>query len=204
MLDRLKWRTARTIAFCLSAPLALTTPAFAQDVPASLEHDQPKFNHAAAEYDAGNYAEAYSEFLELADDNDIAAMRNVALMKRKGLGTAKDPEGAREYLERAADGGLPTAQYDLAEMMLNGEGGAVDPKGALPWLKSAVTAHHPLAEFRLGEMFEAGQIVPQDLTEARILYADAAARGVAAAGSRLSALQAAKARADQAQQAPSP
>jgi TPR repeat protein len=200
----MKLRTARLLIVCLGTLLGFAVPVFAQDSLRSLEHDQPRFNRAAADYDTGNYQQAYNEFLELADDNDIAAMRNVALMKRKGLGTDKDPEGAREYLEQAADGGLPTAQYDLAEMMLNGEGGPVDPKAALPWLESAVIAHHPLAEFRLGELYEEGQVVPQDLTKARILYADAASRGIPAASARLSALQAAKARADQAAPAPSP
>jgi TPR repeat protein len=179
-------------------------PVLAQDTPQSLAHDQPKFDRAAADYDAGNYDQAYNEFLELADDDDIAAMRNVALMKRKGLGTDKDPEGAREYLERAADGGLPTAQYDLAEMMLDGEGGSADPKSALPWLQMAAKAHHPMAEFRLGELYEEGTTVPQDLAKAESLYVQAAARGMAEASERLAAVEAAKARYDRPEQPPNP
>jgi len=175
--------------FCLAA-----APVAAQETLQSLAHDQPKFDQAAADYDAGNYEQAYNEFLALADDNDIAAMRNVALMKRKGLGTEKDPEGARDYLERAADGGLPTAQYDLGQMLLDGEGGDPDPKAAVSWLAMAAAAHHPMAAYRLGELFEEGKIVPQDLAKAEELYAEAAGRGVTDAAARLSALEAAKAK----------
>ena len=182
----------------------MASPVIAQDTLQSLAHDQPKFDQAAADYDAGNYEQAYTEFLDLADDNDIAAMRNVALMKRKGLGTDKDPEGARDYLERAAQGGLATAQYDLGQMLLDGEGGDSDPKAAIPWLAMAAAAHHPLAAYRLGMLFEEGKVVPQDLAKAEELYAEAAGRGVQDAATRLSAMEAAKAKSDQQEQPPSP
>jgi TPR repeat protein len=200
----MKLRTACLLIVCLSASAGFTAPVLAQDTLQSLAHDQPKFDRGTAAFDAGDYDTAYNIFQELADDDDIAAMRNVALMKRKGLGTERDPDGAREYLERAAQGGLPTAQYDLAEMMLDGEGGPADPKGALPWLASAAAAHHPLAEFRLGELYEEGTVVPQDLVKAESLYAEAAGRGVEEAGARLSALEAAKAKSDAAEQPRSP
>ena len=66
-----------------------------------------------------------------------------------------DPKAAYDLLERAAEAGLPTAQYDLAEMMLNGEVGEPDPKGAIPWLTQAAAAHHPIAEYRLGQWDDA-------------------------------------------------
>ena len=43
------------------------------------------FNEAVKAYDAGNYAEAFKLFSSI-DDTDLAAMRNVAFMLRKGLG----------------------------------------------------------------------------------------------------------------------
>ena len=61
------------------------------------------------------------------DDDDIAAMRNVAMMLRQGLGTDKDPKGAEDLYQRAAEAGLPTAQADLADMLLKGEAGPPDP-----------------------------------------------------------------------------
>jgi TPR repeat protein len=145
------------------------------------------FDQGVAAYDAGRYEEAYKIWSSI-EDQDIAAMRNVAMMLRKGQGVAKDPEKAEEFYMQAAQLGLPTAQADLADMLLKGEAGPPNPKAALPLLQAAARAHHPLAEYELGEMYEAGELVPKDLDKARALYADAAGRGVKEAAARLSIL----------------
>src|SRR5258708_332397 len=145
------------------------------------------FEQGVSAYDAGRFDEAFRIFKSI-DDEDVAAMRNEGLMLRKGLGTQKDPQAAEDILERAADAGLPTAQYDLAEMLLNGETGEPDPKAALPWLTRAAASHHPIAEFRLGEMYEDGKLVEKDIHAARTLYSEAAAAGVPGAKERLAAL----------------
>jgi hypothetical protein len=145
------------------------------------------FEQGLAAYDAGKYDEAFAIFKSI-DEEDVAAMRNEGLMLRKGLGTQKDPKAAEDMLARAADAGLPTAQYDLAEMLMNGEAGKPDPKGALPWLTQAAAAHHPVAEYRLGRFYEEGTVVEKDLNFARTLYTQAAAAGVPDARERLVAL----------------
>lgn len=145
------------------------------------------FDHGLAAYDAGRYEEAFALFKSI-DDEDVAAMRNEGLMLRKGQGVEKDPEAAEEALQRAAESGLATAQYDLAEMLLNGEAGAPDPKAALPWLTLAAAAHHPIAEYRLGLFYEEGTLVEKNAGFARTLYTDAAARGVPEAKERLAKL----------------
>jgi TPR repeat protein len=145
------------------------------------------FDRGVVAYDAGRYEEAFSLFQSI-DEEDVAAMRNEGLMLRKGQGTAKNPEAAEEMLQRAAEAGLPTAQYDLAEMLLNGEAGKPDPKAALPWLTRAVAAHHPIAEYRLGLLYEEGVVVDKNLELARALYASAAAAGVPGAKERLKAM----------------
>jgi TPR repeat protein len=145
------------------------------------------FDQGVAAYDAGRYDEAFKIFKSI-DEEDVAAMRNEGVMLREGQGTEKDPKAAEEMLERAADAGLATAQYDLAEMLINGEAGAPDPKAALPWLTQAAAAHHPIAEYRLGLFYEEGTAVEKNLGFARTLYADAAARGVPDAKARLDKL----------------
>ena len=145
------------------------------------------FDQGLAAYDAGKYEEAFELFKSI-DDEDVAAMRNEGLMLRKGLGVAKDPQAAEDALQRAAESGLPTAQYDLAEMLLNGEAGEPDPKAALPWLTQAAAAHHPIAEYRLGVFYEEGTVVEKNMGFARTLYTDAAARGVPEAKERLAKL----------------
>ena len=151
--------------------------------------DQQMFNQGTAYYDHGDYVHAYQVFYWLAEHDDVAAMRNVALMKRKAQGTARDPAGALEYLKEAADAGLTTAQADLGEMLLEGEAGPPDPDSALPWLQAAAAQHHPRAEFLLAEIYERGKVVPRDVAKAEELYAEAAARGVPQAASRLEILK---------------
>ena len=145
------------------------------------------FDKGLAAYDAGRYAEAFELFKSI-DDEDVAAMRNEGLMLRKGQGVEKNPQEAQDVLERAAEAGLPTAQYDLAEMLLNGEAGDPDPKAALPWLTQAAAAHHPIAEYRLGVFYEEGTLVEKNVAFARTLYTDAAVRGVPEAKERLAKL----------------
>lgn len=151
--------------------------------------DQQMFNQGTAYYDNGDYPHAYQVFYWLAEHDDVAAMRNVALMKRRGQGTARDPQGAMEYLKEAADAGLPTAEADLADMYLKGEAGAPDPQAALPWLEAAAKANHPVAQFQLAELYERGKVTPRDVSKAETLYAAAAARGVPHAADRLALLR---------------
>jgi TPR repeat protein len=145
------------------------------------------FDTGVAAYDAGHFEEAFAIFSSI-DDVDLAAMRNVALMLRKGQGVEKNPAAAEAMYQRAAEAGLPTAAADLGEMLLKGEAGPPDPKAAQPWLALAADAHHPIAEFELGELYEDGTAVPKDLAKARALYAEAARLGVADAAKRLAAM----------------
>ncbi|MGH6870358.1 MAG: tetratricopeptide repeat protein [Rhizomicrobium sp.] len=151
--------------------------------------NQAKFDRAAANFDAGNYAAAYKGFRKLARNGDLAAMRNVALMERKGLGTDKDPQAALELYRYVAAAGLPTAQYDLGEMLLHGEAGDPDPKSAAKWFALAASVHHPLAQYELGKMYEEGTVLDKDVPRAEALYTEASARGVWDATVRLAALK---------------
>jgi TPR repeat protein len=145
------------------------------------------FDAGLVAYDAGHFKQAYKIWRSI-DDQDLAAMRNVALMLRHGQGVAKDPKAAEAMYTRAAEAGLPTAQADLGEMLLNGEAGPPDPKAALPWLIAAAAANHPIAQFELAGLYEKGKVVPRNLTVARRLYAAAASHGMKQAQARLDAL----------------
>ena len=143
------------------------------------------FDSGVAAYDAGDYQKAFKIWSSIQDE-DLAAMRNVAMMLRKGQGTAKDPGKAEEIYEVAAEAGLPTAQADLADMLLKGEAGKPDPKRALPLLEAAAAANHPVAQYQLGQFYETGAppLVPQNLEVARQLYAAAAKHGMPDAAAR--------------------
>ena len=144
------------------------------------------FNAGVTAYDAGDYRKAFQIWWELRYE-DVAAMRNLGMMLRKGQGVEKDPKQAEELFLRAAQAGLPTAQADLADMLLKGEAGPPDLGAALPLLQAAAAAHHPMAQFQLGELYETGAppLVPQNLEVARQLYAAAADHGMKEAADRL-------------------
>ena len=169
-----------TALFCVG--LAGISPAFARD---SAEIAKI-FDSGVAAYDTGNYEQAFKIWWELRYE-DLAAMRNLAMMLRKGQGVAKDPKKAEELYQRAAEAGLPTAQADLADMFLKGEAGPPDLASALPLLEAAAAANHPVAQFQLGELYETGAppLVPQNLEVARQLYAAAAGHGMKEAADRL-------------------
>jgi hypothetical protein len=144
------------------------------------------FDSGVAAYDAGDYEKAFKTWWDLRYE-DIAAMRNLGMMLRKGQGVEKNPKQAEGLFLRAAQAGLPTAQADLADMLLKGEAGPPDLGAALPLLQAAAAAHHPMAQFQLGELYETGAppLVPQNLEVARQLYAAAADRGMKEAADRL-------------------
>lgn len=183
-----------TAALIASALALAATPGIAAplDEPPSKAYvpgNEPLFDQGVKAFDAGDYAHAYAIFSDLANHDDLAALRNIAFMERKGLGTAKDPQAALKHYEAAARAGLPTAAADLGQMLLDGEAGPPDPEAALPWLTMAARANHPMAQYLLGEMYERGEAVPQDYARAELLYAAAAAHGVKQAVYRLSYLK---------------
>jgi TPR repeat protein len=167
----------------LAAVLAacLATPALARDG-AEIAR---LFDSGVAAYDAGHYEQAFKIWWDLRFE-DVAAMRNLGMMLRKGQGTAKDPKLAEEIYQRAAEAGLPTAQADLADMLLKGEAGPPDLERALPLLQAAAAANHPVAQFELGELYETGAppLVPQNREVARQLYVAAAGHGMKEAADR--------------------
>ena len=113
-----------------------------------------RFDKGVTAYDEGDYARAYDIWLPLAQRDDLAAMRNVALLLRKGLGVERDPERALYFYERAAHGGLVSAQVNTAFMYLGGDGIPQDYKTASFWFHAAAVAGVPVARYNLGVMYE--------------------------------------------------
>jgi TPR repeat protein len=176
-------RATLPLAICVCVSLASARAGDSEDPTKDI------FDKGVALYDAGKFEEAYKIFVSI-DDENVAAMYNVAYMKRKGQGTAKDPRGAEDMYRLSAMAGDPRSQADLGEMLMVGEAGQPDMDEAAKWLTLAAAARHPVAEFELGELYEAGHGVQKDLEAARELYQDAAARGVPGAKDHLAALPA--------------
>jgi hypothetical protein len=146
------------------------------------------FAKGVVSYDEGDYAAAYAAWQPLADDDDLAAQRNLGHMNRKGLGVPVDYKEARKYYRAAAEAGLTNAQVNLAMMFLKGEGGAAKPRRAAKWFERAAKAGHPIAQFELAKMYETGEGRRRDMGKSLVMYRAAADQGHAPAQERLHAI----------------
>ncbi|NOT39756.1 MAG: sel1 repeat family protein [Alphaproteobacteria bacterium] len=147
-----------------------------------------RFGLATAAYDAGDFPRAYEIWSALADEDDLAAMRNTAQMLRQGKGVKKDVGKAFDLYKEAAEKGFVTAMANVAEMYLSGEGTEKDTKEAVVWYARAATAGLSLAQVKLADMYEQGIGVERDPVRARALLERAARNGYGPARTRLEAM----------------
>ena len=149
---------------------------------------QADFQAAIKAYDAGDYAAAFKEWARLAEQGDVAAMRNVGQLYRFGQGAEKNPTKAAEWYRRAADAGLDRAQANLGALYLSGEGVPQSYAQAVRWF--GLAAHHGLAvaQYNLGLLYEHGLGVEQSDAKALGWYNLAARAGEPHALQKLSEL----------------
>ena len=91
----------------------------------------------------GDYLSAYQLFKKLAEQGDIEAQHNLAILYKTGKGVMKDPEKAIKWFRKAADKGLADAQFYLGRMYDKGEGVEQGFEYAAIWyIKAAVMRWH--------------------------------------------------------------
>jgi hypothetical protein len=144
-----------------------------------------RFDEGVAAYDAGDFETAYRIWNDLAREDDLAAMRNVAQLLRQGKGVAKDSKRAFKLYMSAAEKGLVTAMANLGDMYLAGDGVDRNPQAAAAWYARAAAAGLSLAQWKLADMYDSGNGVPVDKARARGLLERAARNGYAPAQDRL-------------------
>jgi uncharacterized protein len=177
-------RVLRTAAIVVAA--AMLTACAGSNVVADKSR---RFDQATAAYDAGDYTAAYSIWSRLADENDLAAMRNAAHMLRRGLGVEKNPGRALDLYTESARKGLVLAMANVAEMHMNGEGTLKDPEEAARWYELAARGGLSIAMVRLAEMYDQGLGVKRDPARAQELYDRAAKNGYSPARDKLASAQ---------------
>lgn len=159
------WRAIHSIA--LACVVFVTPPASAAE-PVAEQSDQQsfvvppsrfakEFDAGLAAYDRGDYRSAYDLWLPIAQQGDLAAMRNVAHLLRHGQGVPRDLETAARWYSSAAQRGLTGAQVNLAEMFYDGEGIPQSYEMAAQWYARAARAGHAHAQYKLARMIELGQ-----------------------------------------------
>ena len=93
---------------------------------------------------------------------------------------AGDAASAFASYRRAAEAGMPTAEFNVAVMLDSGRGVAADLAGAATWYARAAAHSDRRAAYNLGQLYEAGDGVPRNIDLARAWFASAdlpAARG---------------------------
>lgn len=105
-----------------------------------------EFAKGTTAYDAGDYETARKHWAPLAKNYDLAALRNMGHLYRKGLGVQRDPFKARRFYLKAAEKGFAPAQFNLGLMYMAGDGFPADPSKGMAWLqKAAALGYEPAA-----------------------------------------------------------
>jgi TPR repeat protein len=110
---------------------------------------QVDFEKGVKAYEAGDYQTARRFWQPLADNYDLAALRNLGHLYRLGQGVEKNAKKARHYYEKAARLGHAPSQTNLALMYFAGEGIAPDSEKGMEWLKKAAARGYPPAQHQL-------------------------------------------------------
>lgn len=84
---------------------------------------------------------------------------------------AGDATAAFGSYRRAAEAGLPEAEFNVAVMLDSGRGVAQDVAAAAVWYARAASRGNPRAAYNLGQLYEAGEGVPRNTDLARAWFA---------------------------------
>jgi hypothetical protein len=180
----------RLTAFvCLTLAALLLSALTLAAGPARAEHLGADYEAGQAAYEAGDYTQAYAEWLPLARKGHKWAQRGVGYMYENGLGVPQiDAEAVRWY-RKAADQGHAPAQASLGFMYEQGRGVAQDNADAFRWYRKAAEQGYAFAQNNLGIMYEKGRGVTQDYAEAVRWYRKAAEQGNVRGRANLAALE---------------
>jgi len=119
-----------------------------------------------------------------ADQGHVYAQANLSFREY----SAGNFEAAFEWCQRAADGNLAWAQYNLGLMYQKGEGVERSEAEAAHWYRLAASQGTVDAQLRLADLFYVGQGVPRNYTQAALWYRRAAEQGNARAQFQLAHL----------------
>ncbi len=160
---------------CLSCLLLLSLTLLAAPARAELAA-------AMKAIERGHYATAERALRRPAAEGDAASQNNLAYLYEHGLGVAQSDVTAMSWYRRAAEAGLPAAQYNLATMLHKGRGPAGDADtSAYRWFEAAANAGYTDAEYMVGEYYRSGLGVKRDGALALSWYLKAAKKGHAGA-----------------------
>ncbi len=121
---------------------------------------------------------------------DARAQHRLASLYASGLyGLDKDPARAAEWMLKAAEQGLASAQHAMAGRYRGGLGVPRDIDKAIKWYGKAADQGYTPSMYSLGLMYESGHVVPGDTEKALYWFRLAAKNGSTNAADRIRKLE---------------
>jgi len=99
-----------------------------------------------------SYEQAGFWYRKAADQGNLKAMHNLALLYLEGKGTPKNEQEGYRLIRKAAELGDPKSAALLGILLCNGTGIAPDPTTGKVWLEKGVKAGNPESMLALGQM----------------------------------------------------
>lgn len=134
------------------------------------------------------YAEAANAIGMSASQGLPIAQYRLSKLHEKGLGLPRDLAAARQWTEKAAEGGNVAAMHDLAVYYADGEGGPQSYARAAEWFRKASEYGVLDSQYNLGVLYRQGLGLTADPAEALFWFSVAAEQGDAGAPEQVRAL----------------
>jgi len=136
------------------------------------------YRWGATRFVTRRYTDAQAAWLPLAESGHALAQFGLYKLYAGGLGVEKpDEKKAYEWLLKAAEAGLPNAQYTMGDVLLRGKGVKQDQAAAVGWYEKASAQGHGEARFKLAALYYAGIGVPKNIPKSLALYRASAEAG---------------------------
>lgn len=130
-------------------------------------------DEASRLYQAGKYREAFDRYQDLAERGSAKAQLVLAGMLADGTGTTCNLAESESWYKRAAEAGLPEAQYRLGYVYYQRK----DYSDALNCYQKAASQGYLPALWRLAWLYREGKGVTANNAKAYELFDEAAKRG---------------------------
>ena len=133
---------------------------------------------AQAALASGDYEKAFAAYQVVAENNEnTLAQFSLGLFYQNGWGRTKDEVTACQWFEKAAKGGIPTAQHLTGTCFERGIHHPASSETAAIWYQKAAQSGQSHAFCNLGNLYMTGQGVPKNPIKALELCHPAAQQG---------------------------
>ncbi len=139
---------------------------------------QADYQDGLKAFKAGDFEQAFKEFLAEAEKGNADAQNDVGVMYSLGRGVVLDRAKAVQWFRKAAEQGHDSAQNNLGKSYFKGQGVSRDYDMAKQWYEKAVEQGNAQAQYNLGLMYYDGVGVAQDFSKAMVLFRKAADQGI--------------------------